>query len=205
MKNHSAWLNLNVIAGLCAALAAATAVAADHPAGKSASSQVKRGEQLVATHGCHDCHTPLKMGRNGPEPDMSQMLAGHPQGLKMPAAPKLDMPWMWAGSATNTAFAGPWGISYAINLTPDAESGIGKWKVDEFVKALKTGRHLGVGRPIMPPMPWQGYGRLSDAELRAMFAYLQSVPAIRNKAPDYAPPVASASVPGTAAGPGGGK
>lgn len=47
-------------------------------------------------------------------------------------------------AATLTAFSGPWSISFAINLTPDVETGIGKWKTDEFVKALKTGKHLGV-------------------------------------------------------------
>ena len=171
---------------LAATLGSASAVAADKAT--LGNPNVKRGEHLLITHGCHDCHTPFKMGKNGPEPDMSKMLSGHPQGLLMPLPPKLDGPWLWVGSATNTACAGPWGISYAINLTPDAETGLGKWKADEFVKALKTGKHLGVSRPIMPPMPWQGYGQLSETDLRALFAYLKSVPAIKNKVPDYAPP-----------------
>ena len=107
----------------------------------------------------------------------------------MPAAPQLGSgPWVWAGAATNTAFAGPWGVSYASNLTPDNETGIGKWREQEFIGALRTGRHLGVGRPIMPPMPWPAYKNLSDADLKALFAYLRSQPAVRNKVPDYQPP-----------------
>ena len=74
---------------------------------------------------CNDCHTPLKMGAKGPEPDMTRMLSGHPSQLVMPQAPSHKGPWMWTGAATNTAFAGPWGISYARNLTPDSTTGIG--------------------------------------------------------------------------------
>ena len=149
---------------------------------------IARGKKLVDSHDCHACHTPMKIGPNGPEPDMSLALSGHPEKLVMPPPPKLDGPWGWVGASTNTAFAGPWGISYAINLTPDPDTGIGKLKDTEFVQAIKTGKHLGVGRPIMPPMPWPAYKNLSDQELRAIYAYLRSVPPIKNKVPDYAPP-----------------
>ena len=154
----------------------------------SETSQVGRGKRLVDSHDCHACHTPMKMGAGGPEPDMSLALSGHPQKLVMPPPPKLEGPWGWVGSSTNTAFAGPWGVSYAINLTPDPDTGIGKWQEGEFVQAIKTGKHLGVGRPIMPPMPWPAYRHLTDSELRAIYAYLRSVPPIKNKVPDYVPP-----------------
>ena len=68
------------------------------------------------------------------------------------------------------------------------DTGIGKWQEGEFVQAIKTGKHLGVGRPIMPPMPWPAYRNLSDQQLRAIYRYLQSLPPIKNKAPDYVPP-----------------
>jgi hypothetical protein len=152
------------------------------------SAQVKRGKHLVDTLDCHGCHTPLKMGPSGPEPDMSVALAGHPESLVMPPPPKLEGPWNWAGAATVTAFAGPWGVSYAINLTPDKETGIGNWKEGEFVQALKTGKHLGVSRPIAPPMPWQAYRHLPDKDLKAIFAYLKSLKPIRNRVPQYQPP-----------------
>lgn len=149
---------------------------------------VTRGKRLVDSHDCHACHTPLKMGPKGPEPDMSMALAGHPEKLVMPPPPKLEGPWGWVGSNSNTAFAGPWGITYAINLTPDPETGIGKWREEDFVLAIKTGKHMGVGRQIMPPMPWPAYKNLSDTALRAMYSYLKTIPPVKNRAPDYAPP-----------------
>lgn len=148
----------------------------------------KRGQYLVETGGCHDCHTPLKMGKQGPEPDMSRALSGHPEGLKAPPAPKLDSFWVMAGNMTNTAFAGPWGVSFSANITGDKDTGIGNWKEEDFVKTMKTGKHLGVGRPIMPPMPWRAYGAINEADLKAMFAFLKSTMPIKNRVPDYLPP-----------------
>jgi mono/diheme cytochrome c family protein len=154
---------------------------------------VARGKYLVAVGGCNDCHTPMKMGPKGPEPDMSRYLSGHPADVKVPPAPKMAPPWMWAGAAAGTAFAGPWGVSYAINLTSDEETGLGVWTPELFVAAIKTGQHLGVGRPIMPPMPWPGYAQMTEDDLRAVFAYLKTVPAQKNRVPEGepAPPPAS--------------
>lgn len=170
------------------------AMAGDMAAG--AESPVKRGEYLVTVSGCNDCHTPWKMGENGPEPDMSRMLSGHPEGMQMPT-PKLEMPWMAAGAATMTAWAGPWGTSYTMNLTPDSVTGIGSWTEDIFIKTLRTGKHWGTSRPIMPPMPWQNLAKMTDDDLKAMFAYLHSIPPIKNKVPDYQPPAGSAMGGGT--------
>jgi hypothetical protein len=149
---------------------------------------VKRGKFIVQSGGCNDCHTPLRMGPNGPEPDMTRMLSGHPENVVLPPPPPLTEAWNNVGSASGTAYAGPWGITFAFNLTPDLETGIGKWREKDFVQALKTGKHMGVGRPIQPPMPWESYRHLSEADLKAAFAYLKSIPAIRNRVPDYVPP-----------------
>lgn len=157
-------------------------------AAKLEAAATNRGNRLVETHDCHACHTPMKMGPKGPEPDRTMALSGHPEKLVMPPPPKLDGAWNWVGSASNTAFAGPWGITYAANLTSDPDTGLGKWSEEEFVQAMKTGKHMGVGRQIMPPMPWTAYGQLSDVALKAMFAYLKTVPPIKNRVPDYAPP-----------------
>lgn len=169
---------------------AAEAAAKGSPAGPGA---VERGGYLVTVAGCNDCHTPFKMGEHGPEPDMSRMLSGHPEALKMPPAPAASGPWIWSGAATNTAFAGPWGVSYATNLTPDRNTGIGIWTEDIFVKTLRTGRHWGVARPILPPMPWQNYSRMSDEDLKAIYTYLRSIPALPNRVPEaiVAPPPAA--------------
>jgi mono/diheme cytochrome c family protein len=149
---------------------------------------VERGRYLAIVGACGDCHTPFKMGANGPEPDMSRMLSGHPETMSVTSAPALAPPFAWAGTATNTAFAGPWGISFAMNLTPDVDTGLGSWNEEMFVKALRTGKHMGESRPIQPPMPWSWYGQMSDDDLKALFAYLRSVPAIRNRPPAYQPP-----------------
>ena len=160
---------------------------AAHADGNNAA-RIKRGALLVAAGDCVTCHTPFKMGANGPEKDMARGLSGHPEQLKLGAPPKLDNDWNWAGSATMTAFVGPWGTTYAANLTPDRETGIGSWKEKDFVQAMRTGKHVGVARPIMPPMPWQAIGQLPDSDLRAIYAYLQAQPAVKNKVPEYAPP-----------------
>lgn len=152
--------------------------------------QIARGKYLVDFGGCHHCHTPMKMGPNGPELDMANALSGHPQNLVMPEPPKAIGPWTWSASGTNTAFAGPWGISYAKNLTPDELSGLGIWNEGMFIKTMRTGRHMGVSRPILPPMPWENLNHLNDRDLKAIFAYLQSVKPIYNEVPDpvIAPP-----------------
>ena len=149
----------------------------------TASSQVKRGEYLVSFGGCHDCHTPKKMGPKGPELDTERLLAGHPEQLAVTQAPALPGPWMAATVGTMTAWSGPWGISYTANLTPDRETGLGAWTEQNFVDTMRTGRHMGRGRPILPPMPWPNVGQQTDDDIKAIFAYLRSIPAIRNDVP----------------------
>jgi mono/diheme cytochrome c family protein len=153
----------------------------------AAPSPVERGKYLVTTMGCNDCHTPWKLGEKGPEPDMSRMLSGHPQGEKLPP-PVVQPPWGVVGSLDMTAWAGPWGISYTQNLTPDEETGTGAWTEQNFIQALRTGKHLGSGRDILPPMPWMWYGKMSDEDLKAIFAYLRTIPPIKNQVPDPVPP-----------------
>jgi len=147
------------------------------------SARIERGAYLVGAMGCHDCHTPWKMGPKGPEPDMSRALSGHPADLVMPAPPKPVGPWAWSGAATNTAFAGPWGVSFTANLTPDLETGLGRWTAETFIATMKTGRHEGKGRPLLPPMPYPSVASLNDEDIRSLFAYLQSLPPARNRVP----------------------
>jgi mono/diheme cytochrome c family protein len=154
----------------------------------TAQSQVERGKYLVTIAGCNDCHTPLVMGPEGPRPDMSRLLSGHPESLKMPPAPALTEPWIVAASGTLTAFTGPWGTTYAPNLTPDTNTGIGIWTEEMFVNALKQGKHMGTSREIQPPMPWRWYSHMTDEDLKAMFAYLRTIPPITNHVPDWEPP-----------------
>jgi cytochrome c553 len=162
--------------------ALATAESPETPA--AAGVRVERGAYLARAMGCHDCHTPYKMGPRGPEPDMSRALTGHPSNLSMPPAPALPPgPWVWLGSGTNTAFAGPWGVSFTANLTPDDETGLGQWTEEMFVATMRTGRHQGKGRPVLPPMPVQNVAHLSDEDISALFAYLRSLKAVHNRVP----------------------
>jgi len=146
-------------------------------------SQADHGKYLVSTSGCNDCHTPMKMGPNGPEPDMTRMLSGHPEGVKVGAPPKLPDGWLAAANNTFTAWSGPWGISYTANLTPDP-SGLAAWTEDMFIRAIREGKHMGQSRPILPPMPWPVYRNFTDEDLKAVFAYLKTIPPVRNHVPD---------------------
>ena len=155
---------------------------------KTLAKQVARGKYLVAAADCSGCHTPLKFGPNGPEPDMSRLLSGHPEDMKLPPPPKLDdSPWFVA-TAGMTAWAGPWGISYSANITPDQATGIGIWTERMFIQTIRSGKHYGVARDILPPMPWQAMSNLTDDDLKAIYAYLQTVPPIRNQVPTPEPP-----------------
>ena len=148
----------------------------------------ERGRYVVTTSGCNDCHTPWKMGPNGPEPDMSRQLSGHPEYLILPEAPPPQGAWIVSASNTNTAWAGPWGMSFTANLTPDKETGIGKWTLQNFIDTIRTGRHLGRGRVILPPMPIPMYKHMTDEDLEAVFTYLQSIPSVRNRVQAPRPP-----------------
>lgn len=151
---------------------------------------IARGRYLVSAGGCNDCHSPKIMTPQGPVVDQSRLLSGHPANQRLPALPAgVVAPGRWGAVATGdlTAWVGSWGTSFAANLTPDP-TGIGNWTVDMFIKSLRTGKYMGFSRPILPPMPWNWYGQESDADLTAIFAYLKSLPPIKNLVPEALPP-----------------
>ncbi len=157
--------------------------------GSSSASQVKRGEYLVTIGLCHDCHTPLMTGPDGPAPDMKRALSGHPQDMVVKAPAKVSEPWIGAMAPTLTDWSGPWGVSFTANLTPDKETGVLRdFTEEQFLQTMRTGRHQGQGRQILPPMPWPLIGKMTDEDLKAVFAYLRQIPAVRNKVPDPIPP-----------------
>jgi cytochrome c553 len=189
-------VRLRVAIGLVSVLAM-TACGGQSASGSASSTTdqqalVARGRTLVTVGGCNDCHTPKKMGAAGPEPDMSRMLSGHPESeaIQSPYKPADGTPWVVAASGDLTAWSGPWGISFTANLTPDTLTGLrsGVWTEDLFIQAMRSGKHVGTARAILPPMPWQEIGQLSDDDLRAIWAYLGSVPAVVNHVPDPVPP-----------------
>ena len=150
-------------------------------------SPADRGRVLVQVGGCNDCHTTKKLGPQGPEPDMDKELSGHPQGISVTSLykPAKGSPWTIATTDTLTSWSGPWGTSFAANLTPDP-TGLkdGVWSEASFLSAMKTGQHRGKGRAILPPMPWQMYSKLSDDDLKAIWAYLQTIKPVANEVPD---------------------
>jgi len=130
--------------------------------------KIARGRRVSFTSGCQDCHTP---GSFYGTPDTSRMLSGSELG--------------WEG---------PWGVSYPRNLTPDMETGIGKWSEDDIVTAIRTG-HRPDQSSLLPPMPWQMYANLTDEDAHALAAFLKSLPPVVHKAPDVIPPGKPATGP----------
>lgn len=172
-------------------VAEAPAEAAAKPDFYGYESQVKWGEHLVTVMGCHDCHTPKKMTEKGPEPDFTLALSGHAES--MPVAQVNRKEFEQKGYiVTNdfTSWIGPWGISYAANLTPD-ETGTGNWTEDQFINALrkKIMKGLPGTRPMLPPMAMMPFDLMRDDELKAIFAYLRTVQPIKNLVPQPTPPV----------------
>jgi mono/diheme cytochrome c family protein len=177
-----------LLLGLAATAACDKSEASSSDHTPKSADRVARGNYLVTAMACGDCHTPFKMGPKGPEPDMDRYLSGHPEQAKVGPAPKAQGPWIVQSFATNTAHAGPWGISYTANLTPDVNTGLGIWTEDMFLRAIREGKHMGQSRPIMPPMPWPAFRNLNDEDLKSIFAYLRTIKPIVNHVPDYQPP-----------------
>ena len=148
-------------------------------------SLIKRGAYLVAITGCDDCHTPKKMGAMGPEPDMELRLSGYRSDVPLPPVDTNVIKKGWAlGNAELTGWAGPWGASFAANITSD-ETGIGSWTEEQFKKALTQGKWKGMdsNRTLLPPMPWQGFSNLTDEDVKAIFAFLKSTKPVKNIEP----------------------
>ena len=190
MLNKSIYFTYTILAALILVVLL-TACDQNQPEKKvlSEKEMIERGKYLVTAGGCHDCHSPKVFGPQGPKIDETKILSGHPAEMKLAEFdPAILEPGKYILFTQDvTAAIGPWGVSFAANLTPDNETGIGTWQPEMFINALRTGKHLGAGRPILPPMPWEMVGKLTDEDLQAMFAYLKSIPPIKNKVPDPKP------------------
>jgi hypothetical protein len=152
---------------------------------------VKKGEYLVTVIGCGDCHSPKIMTPAGPRVDSSRWLSGYPADRPLPEYPEaLIGKGYVVVNGDLTAAMGPWGTSFAANLTSD-ETGIGNWKEDQFKNALTHGKYKGLdaARPLMPPMPWQNWTNMKDADVRAIFYYLKSTRPVKNVVPAFQPAV----------------
>lgn len=153
---------------------------------------LQRGAYLVGIMGCNDCHSPKVFTEQGPIPDPQRLLSGHPAGMPLPAINKGELNnWVLFGMH-NTSAVGPWGVSFAANLTSDA-TGIGSWSLEQFKTAMRQGKYKGLenGRMLLPPMPWPNYQQLTDDDLEAIFTYLKSTKPVQNVVPS---PIAPADM-----------
>jgi hypothetical protein len=160
------------------------AVTQDH------SQLIEKGRYLVTIMGCNDCHSPKKFGPAGPEIDSSLMFAGHIAERKIAKVNAEDAANWVMFNHDLTAFVGPWGVSYAANISSDKETGIGTWNEEQFFRAMRQGKYKGApqGRNLLPPMPWTMYRHSTDDDLKAIFAFLKSTPPIKNNVPSPLPP-----------------
>ena len=163
---------------LCAGVVlAATAAMAQAPD----AAKIARGKYLMTIGACNDCHSPKIDPQQHPDP--KRPFSGRPQTTQAPS----QNPGEIHASLDLTAWAGPWGVSYGANLTPDPETGLKKRYTEaSFIKTLRTGKKP-EGEDLQPPMPWELYKVLSDDDIKSMWAYLQTIPAIRNNVKSAAP------------------
>jgi mono/diheme cytochrome c family protein len=164
---HSRLALAGALALLLSALSCSSQPAQTPPA-QPAMTPLQRGEYLAIITGCNDCHTP---GGLYGAPDPERRLSGSELG--------------WQG---------PWGVSYASNLTPDPETGLGTWTNVEIERALRSGVRKD-GSPILPPMPWPNFASLTADDMASLIAYLKSIPPVRHQVPARVPPNGVASTP----------
>jgi len=122
-----------------------------------------QGRYLVGLLGCASCHTD---GALIGKPNPQRTLAGSGIGIAYTNPMVNDFP----------------GAVYPPNLTPDTETGLGRWSVAEITAMLRTGRNRH-GSQTMAIMPWTSYAQLSDADATAIATYLKSLEPIVHRVP----------------------
>ena len=152
----------------------------------SKDSLIKRGDYLVTAMGCDDCHSPKRMGAAGPEIIPELRFSGFQQNGTLPPVEPSAISKGWVLMSPDlTATAGPWGTTYAANITSDS-TGIGTWKEEQFKKAVKEGKSKGLDgtRPLLPPMPIKSFSKLTDLDLKAIYSFLQATAPVKNIVPE---------------------
>ena len=178
---------------LIAGILATAVVACTNSAGNIAATAVKkdsaamvlRGEYLVNSIGCDDCHSPKRMGPHGPEIIAELRFSGFPGNGQLPPVDTTEVKKGWILFAPDlTSAVGPWGASFGANISSDG-SGIGNWKEENFIRALREGKYKGLvnSRPLLPPMPWTVYKNMNDDDLKSIFAYLKTSKPVNNAVP----------------------
>ena len=175
---------LAIVLGVVVSVSQLDGRAGQGAAGKGGSA-VERGKYLVLISGCHDCHSPKRDAAGHINEALA--LSGRPATTATPST----TPGEIHTSLDLTAWTGPWGTTFASNLTPDPKTGLVSRKYTEatFLAMFRTGKKP-LGGPILPPMPWEMYNNMTDDDIKAMWAYLQTIKPIANlvPAPLAAPP-----------------
>ena len=157
----------------------------DIPVKADSTQRILRGQYLVNIVGCDDCHSPKRMGSHGPELIPELRFSGYPssRAIQKPDSNVLKKGWLVFGPDLTSA-AGAWGMSFAANITSD-QTGIGAWKEEQFITALRKGKYKGLesARDLLPPMPWFVYKNMTDDDLKSIFAYLKSTKPVKNVVP----------------------
>ena len=173
MSIRAGMLGVGIVLGV-AGLVAQSGAPAAKPAASADAAMIARGKYLMTIGACNDCHSPKLDPQQHPDP--KRPFSGRPQTTQAPSQTSSEI----HASLDLTAWAGPWGVSYGANLTPDPETGLKKRYTEaSFIKTLRTGKKP-EGEDLQPPMPWELYKVFSDDDIKAIWAYLQSIPAIKN-------------------------
>ena len=155
-----------------AAIAVAAIMVGAASASFAADTPLERGKYLMSSVvACGNCHTPK--GPNGKAIAGKELSGGDP-------------------------IAAPVFRAMPGNITQDKETGIGNWTDEQIIAAIREGKRPN-GTIIGPPMPIPFYRGMSDTDVKAIVAYLRTVPAVSNKVekstykiplpPSYGPPV----------------
>jgi mono/diheme cytochrome c family protein len=140
------------------------------PDGEATRDQVLQGRYFVTSSGCIDCHN-----RGVDDPNDPLWLAGFTEGTA-------GQPFM----------IGPF-KTYAANLTPDEETGLGSWSAEDIFNALRNGKNI-EDRFLAPPMPWPVTRNLTDDDLWSIVAYLRSIEPVNNAVPASEGPIVNGEV-----------
>jgi mono/diheme cytochrome c family protein len=127
------------------------------PARAADHDQIERGKYMVGVMGCDDCHTP---GHFFGKDDLTRNLAGSDVGFGIPSL----------------------GVFVPPNLTPDNDTGLGKWTPEQIAAAITKGERPD-GRILAPVMPWRHFSRLTPADALAIAVYLKSLPPVSHQVP----------------------
>ncbi len=175
MSNRNRFIARTALTLSLVALAAASCTSTPKEVGSAATAAgadmvatAEHGAYLATIMGCHDCHTP---GALYGAPDFQRALAGSEVG--------------WSG---------PWGVSYARNITPDPVAGIGAWTEDQIVLTLRTGKRPD-GTALLPPMPWPAAASMKERDIRSVAKYLKSIVPVNHTVPASVPPGGKARTP----------